>query len=305
MTHIYADLYFLTNMGMNLATLWLAARVGRLPSRPWRLVAAAAIGATCSLALLVPSWHRLLSPIGKVCFSLFMVSVAFAPRGLGALARATICFVGASFLVAGGGLALAHLGGGPAETLGGVWVFAGGVRWWVLAWSIFGGSVLVGATLGEVRRRWRQGLLVPVELVFQGRSVTVEALVDTGNRLRDPLTGSPVVIAESAALAPVLPPTLRDCPASAADPGLAAVALSGTAWATRLRLVPFRSVGEPAGLMVGFRPDALIIHDRGRRLKARDSVVCVYPRPLSVAGDYRALLNPDLLEEGVKDGEET
>ncbi|MDQ7793963.1 MAG: sigma-E processing peptidase SpoIIGA [bacterium] len=298
MGYIYADLYFLTNLGMNFATLWLAARLGRLPGKPRRLAGAALLGALYALAFLVPSLHWLFSPVGKVCFSLLLVAVAFAPRTWRALGRATAWFYGVSFLTGGIALGLGFLTGSPSAALGGVWVFGGSVRWWVLGCSTGGCLLLAGTLLTGTRRRLRQALLVPVELIFGDDAVTLRALVDTGNRLQDPLTGSPAVVAETAALKGVLPDPVWACLAGGTDLGGTVEGLAGTSWASRLRVVPFRTVGEPAGLMVGFRPDRIIIHDQGRRREVADAVVCTYPRPLSVAGEYRALLNPDLLEEG-------
>jgi len=67
--------------------------------------------------------------------------------------------------------------------------------------TLFGllGTVLITTEIGwgYVRRRFREWLLyVPIEIHFGDIWFQVNALIDTGNRLKDPLTGSPVILLE-------------------------------------------------------------------------------------------------------------
>jgi stage II sporulation protein GA (sporulation sigma-E factor processing peptidase) len=298
LSYLYADLYFLTNLGMNFFTLWLAARLGKLTTSAGRLALAAATGGTYALAFLVPSLEWLFSSPGRLLFSLLMVGIAFCPRTWREFGRAAGWFYAVTLVTGGTALALGFLSRSPQAVIGGVWVYAGGVRWWILAVSLLGGVSLLGSALGELRRRWRGSLLVPVEFTFAEETIALSALVDTGNRLRDPLTGSPAVIVETAAFSGLLPAGvhvhLQD------PPDLAGVAsrLEGTHWAARIRVLPFQSIGQPTGLLMGFRADGMILRDRGREIRVADVIVCTCSRALSAAGEYRALLNPDLLDEG-------
>lgn len=100
-----------------------------------------------------------------------------------------------------------------------------------------------------------------------------EALVDSGNSLREPLTGRPVMLMDSkgAARLPVLPPE-------------------------RYAAVPYRAVGTENGILSGFRADE--IEFEGRRLKG--VVIAFYE------GDFggfemllhREVLNDDITETG-------
>ncbi|HSW09800.1 MAG TPA: sigma-E processing peptidase SpoIIGA [Bacillota bacterium] len=298
MGYLYADLYFLTNLGMNFVTLWLAARLGRLPTSAGRLALASATGGAYALALLVPSLDWLFSPPGRLLFSLLMVGMAFSPRTFSDFGRAAGWFYAVTLVTGGTALAMGFLTRSPQAVVGGVWVYAGGVRWWILAAALVGGVSLLGSVLGEMRRKWRVSLLVPMELTFGQETITLPALVDTGNRLRDPLTGCPAVIVEATALSGLLPAGVQVHLKDPPDLAQVASGLEGTHWAARIRVVPFQSIGQPAGLLMGFRTDAMVLRDRGREFKVADVVVCACSGALSAAGEYRALLNPDLLEEG-------
>ena len=91
--------------------------------------------------------------------------------------------------------------------------------------------------------------------------VRFHALIDTGNRLREPLSGQPVVIAEARLLEGALPQS---------------------GW----RELPFGAVGG-SGRMVCFKPEALWI-ERGRR-RARAPEVWVAISPGHIPGSASAL----------------
>ena len=123
-----------------------------------------------------------------------------------------------------------------------------------------GGLALFSLSSDPIRRasaRWE----VDVRLVAGGGGARFTALIDTGNRLREPLSGLPVLIVE-AGLLHALPPDLP------------------------CRRVAYGAVGGD-GTLACFRPDAVWCLRRGRRLRAPDVWVAVSPTPLP--GEHRAL----------------
>ncbi len=106
----------------------------------------------------------------------------------------------------------------------------------------------------SVRQPLRGDWQVTLSLETGVGRVRFPALIDTGNRLREPLSGLPVVIAEARLLEGALP---------------------GSGW----RQLPFGAVGG-SGRMACFRPAALWI-ERGRhRSRAPEVWIALYPGPL-------------------------
>ena len=91
-------------------------------------------------------------------------------------------------------------------------------------------------------------------LASGGRQVRFSALIDTGNRLREPLSGLPVLIAEAALVRDILP---------------------GTGY----RTLVYGAIGSD-GQMACFRPDALWICRGGRKRQGPEVWVAVSPEPL-------------------------
>lgn len=159
-------------------------------------------------------------------------------------------------------------------------------------------SVLVVAEAGwgAVHRGIRHGLLVvPVTVCFGGQDASFSALVDTGNRLRDPISGAPAIIVELEALKSILPcdifTTLMTWDHDMA--GLAE-AMGQTQWSWRFRAVPYSSIGKKKGIMAAFRPDRVTVEDGVGSVITSRAIVCVYCSDLSSDRRYRALVNPDI-----------
>ena len=103
-------------------------------------------------------------------------------------------------------------------------------------------------------------------LTGNGRRVRFPALIDTGNRLREPVSGLPVLIAEAPLIQAILPQ--EGC-----------------------RTLRFGAVGGE-GRMTCFRPDALWIGSGHSRRRGPDIWVAVAPGPLP--GLCQALAPPEL-----------
>ncbi len=125
-------------------------------------------------------------------------------------------------------------------------------------------------------RRGQQGNLFPVELFYGSRSISLTALRDTGNTLRDPLTGQSVLVigAEAAGKLTGLTAQQLKSPVETA----AAAVLPG------LRLVPFSTIGQSSGLMLALR-----MQKQEKNGKKVDSLVAFAPAGLDDGCEYQAL----------------
>lgn len=336
MRYVYADIFFLVNFCFDLSLLYLAGRLARSSVAGRRLILGALGGALYGAASLYPGLAFLMSLPAKAIASLLMVALAYPAslRGLRLYGRVLGLFYLVSFVVGGAALAWNYLLAGVPSLDGGL--AAGSLGVGAVLPAVLVGAILLHWALVTGRERERVlSLCVPCRIEVEGLEAEFRALVDTGNRLRDPISDSPVVIVEYPALHRILPSRLglvwgcgedgyRESGASdtgieragggagggragsegqmagaeSDEPNLSRLAeiLGGTSWLARIRLIPFSSLGRASGLLVGFRPDALVVGEGGRSVRRTDVVICVSPRPLSAEGGYRALLPPEVLE---------
>lgn len=227
-------------VGLNfLVDLMLLLGVNRLSGHPpglKRAAAAAAMGGGYAGMCLVPSLAFLASGFWR-SLSLALMSVTAFGLSRSAWSRGLL-FVLLSMAM--GGLALSF------EMLS------------------FPGLVLTGGALALLCRMGFRGRLhrrlVPVEIVHQGNRVSMLALCDTGNTLRDPVTGESVLVAGPEAAQQLLglkPEELKN-PVAAMKPGMrllpcATVSASGLLLAVRCDGVWVD--GKPSGRLVAFGPE--------------------------------------------------
>jgi stage II sporulation protein GA (sporulation sigma-E factor processing peptidase) len=292
---VSVDLLFLLNFLVDLVWLLITARLAGLRSRRWRLTGAAAAGALLAVWAVFPSGNWLRGPLGAALGTGAVLAAAFAPCGVRQAWRAL-----GSFLLSGAAIAgtvmLIRL------RLPGAGLY--------MPETVSGGLLLAGLGIGGVGARYfwtwareraqlKQGIW-SVRILIEGQSVNLPAIVDTGNHLRDPLTSMPVAVVEAAALRQVLPADVSRAIAL----GWEGLERLPDAWAARCRLVPYRAVGRPEGMLLAFTPDDLaVMPPGGGQWQSVPGLVGLSASPLHPEAVFRALLPMQLAPTGESAGE--
>lgn len=287
---VYGDVVLLVNAVVDAALLLAAGRLAGVSPRGWRLVAAALFGAAYALGAYVWPGSWFYAGPGKVMASVAMVAAAYAPARPVRFVRLVGWLWVCAALVAGLVLVLGTLDAGAA----GAW--NAGASWWALAGAL--GLLVLGATWVWPWRAVHAVRTVEVRVALDGREASCRGLVDTGNRLRDPVTAAPVLVAEAGALGDVLPRALRDAIGRGGDPEwdeVAALASAGGA-AERLRVLPYGSVGASDRLMIALRMDGVECRDGSRRWHHPGALVGLTAGRLDPGGAFSALVPPEFVE---------
>jgi len=229
---VYADILFLINFGMDSLCLILTSKLLHRPLPLPRLGVAAALGGfygVIALFLEVGSLPALLADLA-VCF--LMCGVAF---GVVKLWLTGGLYVLVS-MVTGGVMTALYTWlnrAGVAQLLPGGDEGISTVAFLLLA--AFGGifTLLWGRIFRRSESRRATKVLVTVKTAQ--RSVTVEGMIDSGNLLTDPISGTPVVIMHMADLSPLLS---RELQAWLAEIPLPVEKVTSLPEADRLRLIP-------------------------------------------------------------------
>lgn len=250
---VYVDLVMLLNF---LVDFLLLMGTNSLCGRPpgWKRAAlAAALGGVYGGACLLPGFHFLGNTLWRLVSLALISGIAFGFSVSGL--RRGIVFVLLSMALGGIALGLGSSG--------------------VVSLIAAAAGVFLMCFLG-FRNKLGAASYVPVELRYGGKSVQLTALCDTGNTLRDPVTGKPVLVvgAQIAQQLLGLTPQQLQSPAAA----VTEAPLPG------LRLIPYRAVGQPGGLLLALRlPQVRIGTWKG------SSLVAFAPDGLSADGEYQAL----------------
>lgn len=251
--------YVLLNLGMNLVVLALCARVKGHIS--WtQLLFAAGFGTLYAVAMLYEPFHQLRAwpmrlGLGAL-LGIIAVGAENAKQALGAAALNIGC--------------TAFLGG----VVQGVYGMTQSLVPALILGALIGGMMFLTASRGRARRleRWEVELILSTKY---GRC-HLNALIDTGNQLHEPLSGLPVVIAEQSSIHQVLPPDFDVKEYESKLP-------------MGFRMVGYGALGA-RGKLLCFKPERLMASYGDAWMRAPDVWVAVYPGQMP--GKVTALAPP-------------
>jgi len=139
----------------------------------------------------------------------------------------------------------------------------------------------------------KRQMLMNVMVSMNEKYIYFDALVDTGHSLKEPLSQSPVIVAEFEQVCEFLPDGLKGLFYDRQENNLASVIDSQeTLFYQRIRMIPFTSIGKASGMLIGFRPDRVMV---GTETSRQDVVIGIYNDRLTPDGRYQGLLSPEIV----------
>ena len=246
---IYLDSLAALNLTADYLLLLASGRVAGAVLHRGRILLAAALGAAWALASVVPGWGFASHPAVKIALGVGMSLIAYGSERR--FWRCCALFFAMSALFGGAVWGAALLFGYDA---GGRLYVPLSFRTLALSFALCYAAV----TLLFRRRAARERRIAPLELRLGGKSALLRALADTGCSLADPVSGRAAVVADAAAMAPLLGGEVDiSFAASAAEELAARPGLAG-----RVSLIPFRAVGVPGSILAAVRPDEALFEGR-------------------------------------------
>ena len=291
---VYADVVFLINFAMDFFVIAAAGRLLKLPRRQFRvpLGAFAAALAGCAFTFITIPRGGLV-PLAGLLVLCGGLAAAYSPIRIRAFGKLVAAAYGIAFGVGGAMTALFTMTNLP--------YIAGLTIQRFSVWALFGGTVVSYALLKLARRVLRTHELQKctyyhVTVSIGSASASFQGLVDTGCALIDPITQAPVIIAEFGELCSCLPEPVKQLFRESREDNLNDLldSFRRGGLSSRMRMIPFASIGAPNGMLVGFRPDSVVLTRDGQRFVSQNTVIGICRSRLS-DGAYSALLNPALI----------
>ena len=252
-TVVYIDSVFLLNTAMDYLLCLVTARLSGIPLRRWRYALAAAAGGAYAAASFFPGCGFLAEGPVKLAAGVLMALVAYG--GEERLLRLTLLLFGLSCAMAGCVLALGLLAGEAVPSVRGI--FYTDVDGKVLLIAAGATDLMLTVVFRAAARHGMRGELLPVRISVCGGTAELTALWDSGNTLREPGSGRPVLVMAPGALDVLLAPEVRCLltPEALRQPAALLEPLVRVAPCLRPRLLPYHAVGTGAGLLLLIRTD--------------------------------------------------
>ena len=288
---VYADIVFLVNFGINAIVMALVNVLGRRSAKWWRIVLGGGVSALLYLVLLFSPFRGILNVFTSFVVLLPGLITCFGIKGW----RHFLVNFGLSYISAFalGGLIMVTTNLAGSDTLSTA-DFAT-IRATPLNLLV---AVAVAFALVRFVRRYTadkamdKKTFCQIGIEVEGKTAFLQALVDTGMTLTEPISQNPVIIAEMTAIADVLPEQIRELFAKNQQDDLEAIEKSfeEAGWQAKFRLIPFKAIGQQNGVMLGFRPSSVTIDHK----PTGGAIIAICHFTLSSCGEYQGLINPVL-----------
>lgn len=278
---VYADVLFAVNFVVNMILISLTALLTKKPASMVRKIVSASVGAIYAVFMFVPELRFTGLLVSKFALSAVMTAVAFGIRNIKSYIKHLCLFYMVTLMCGGCTLAFAFFSAGEQSSVAvnnGIVHFDTSLGTIALCSAICYGVIRIFFAMYKryVSRDYRR-----VVVCKNGRAVTLNVLLDTGNLLTDPLTGHPVIVAEKSALKGIIPSDVDESDIVALSQHISGV-----------RLIPFKSLGCENGLLTGFEPDSVFSDC------PVNSHITIAINPASLgSGEYNALAGPESFEK--------
>ena len=284
---VYVDLLFMINFSMDFLCFFITARILSLPMSLPRMLLASALGGIYSDIALFIRLGAIPSLMLDILVCVILCAIAFLKKGnSSSLPLYIIVYFAISMALGGFMTAIFNLlnkadiplESGASDGIS-VWAFA------ALA-AVSGALTLLG---GRFFRKKSAQTHAEVEVFYAGRRARLSAMIDTGNLLREPISGKPCIVADTSSLSGIIPESL----ARAAREGkISAIGHLSQSDSKNVRIIPIKTaLGD--GVLIALRAEKVTVNT-GKGTRAIDAFVALSDIKKSADGS-EALLPSEIM----------
>lgn len=296
--HVYIEYLLMENIIINFIILYVTKRITRTKTSKFRLFISALVGSIYTIIVFFPSLAFMGKFLIKFSISILMIILAFNPERFQQFIKQISTFYMVSFIFAGAIIGIFYIINNNSYSAR----FSFGNFNELLSFLIIGIGIAIILILYILKfyqkRMNKENYLTPIAIGLKDKEVNLVALIDTGNSLKEPISQKPVIIVEYSALETILPQSIRNIYINNGEVDLSTIGkiMEEIGDDMRLRLIPFKSIGNDSGILIGFKPDIIKIYleDEVRKV-ADETIVAIYNDKLANDEGYSGLLHPEVL----------
>lgn len=294
---IYIDIVLLENLVMNYIILLGTGYIIKARIKHIKLIISSLIGAIYALLAYMEIFPIYANFITKMILAICMIYIAFKPKKIKGLIKELIVFFLVSFSLGGCAFALLYMIK-PQEIFVKDGVYIGVYPLKIALLGGITGFVITYISFKVVKNHITKNEIIYNAIIkIEDKKLEIKVLLDTGNMLKDPITGDTVIIIEKEKLYDILPLELLNNIDNFFEFDNKIIK---NEYQTRLRIIPFTSVGKRNGMMVGIKADYVSIITDIDEIKKDNAIICVYEKKFSKTDKYSGLIGLDILEGSEK-----
>ncbi len=281
---VYADVVFIENLIINSVILYVTLLIRKVKISIVRILISSALGSLYAVISIKINNNFIM----KIILSVLMIAIIYPTKNKKRFLETIILFYLISITAGGSAIAISYLiQDYKISELNNLPIISFPIL--ISGLGTVVGIILIMATINNLKNRIsKKDIFFDVEIYIEDKKEKLKALLDTGNMLKDPLSNKPVMIATKRSLKSIIPEEILDN----INLILGGDKI-GKLITKRIKLIPFNSLGNEHGILIGIKSDKIIINNN----EIKDVIIGIYEKEFSKTRRYDALIGIDLLYE--------
>lgn len=291
---IYIDIIIVENLIMNYIILYATGLISKNKIYYFRIFLASLIGAIYAVTQYVSKLYIYSNIIVKIILSIIIVFVAFNPQNIKKMCKQLVLFYLATFTFGGVATYLIYVLK-PQNIIIKNGMYIGTYVLKVIFIGAILGTVILNIGFKFAKNKiTKKDMICKIKIKLNKKEIILNAMVDTGNMLKEPITGNPVVVVEKTELYDLIPKEILDNIESILGGDFEKIPEDiKNEYIPKLKIIPFSSLGKQNGMLVGIKPEKLEVINE--QVEEKNNVIIgIYNKSLTKRGEYNALIGIEL-----------
>lgn len=301
---IYLDIIFIENLLMNYIILFAVSVVMKIQIKQIRLILSSAIGSIYAIIVYLNIIPISSSIFMKIILSIVMTYVAFYAKNVKRLIKELLMFYLISFIFGGCTIALIYfIKPENVKIKNGVFVGT-----YPIKVALFGGGLAFIITQIAFKitknKLSSKDMICDLYVYYGEKNLKIKALIDSGNMLKEPISGMPVVVIEKESAEKIIPQKLiKYSEEILNNKNSDEYTVEDMQYISKIRMIPFMSLGKQNGMLAGIKIKKIKIIFDDKENEIENVVLGIYDKKISKDNKYNALIGLEILERSERTNE--
>lgn len=293
---IYLDVVLVENLIMNYIILYATGIILKINIKHIRLIISSLLGAIYSIIAYMSVLEIYSSIILKIILSVVIVYISYNPQNVKQLWKHILIFYMTSFVFGGAAFALIYIVR-PQEifTKNGLFLGTYPLKT-ILLGAIIAFFVIITSFKIVKSKISKKDMFCLVKVKINNKEIETKVMIDTGNLLKEPISNTPVIVLEHTLLYDCIPKEILNNLEKILGGEFSNVPEEiKNQYISKLKVIPFSSLGKQNGMLMGIKPEYIIIKNEEQEKKINNVIIGIYNKSLTKRGEYRGLIGVELL----------
>ncbi|MFB6466555.1 sigma-E processing peptidase SpoIIGA [Cytobacillus sp. Hz8] len=297
---VYLDIIWALNLLFDSLLLYLTGIILKREIKYWRVLLGGFIGSILILLMITPIHTYTAHPFTKLLFSIWMILIAYGYKRLSFFLKNLLLFYLVTFLMGGALIGTHYFLNFDTELsssffLASVKGFGDPISWlyvilgFPIAWYFSKNNI---ENIEMTKIRYDQ--IINIKISIDDTTLDFKGLIDSGNGLYDPISKAPVMFVSIKNQMEKVNETIQQLATHPEE-----IIMGGKPihekWENRMRIIPYKVVGQEHQLIIAIKPDQLIIEHNEEWLMVEKGLVSFTAQQLSSDETFQCIVHPKML----------